>query len=124
MRRPSAWETIDHTDIIDDFPTLSEEDIGDIMFGKQCSMKACTSISAFLSGAFQLKRAPSYAAEKAGTNDLSATVTYSIQRCRPFPNLIRTPTQSAYSQRRSYYPTIQLSSDEILGRWCDCPIGS
>ena len=124
MRRPSAWETIDHTVIIDDFPTLSEEDIGDTTFGNHCSMKACTSISAFLSGAFQLKRAPSYAAEKAGTNDLSATVTYSIQGRRPFPNLIRTPTQSAYSQRRSYYPTIQLSSDEILGRWCDCPIGS
>ncbi|CAF1290641.1 unnamed protein product [Adineta ricciae] len=93
MRRPSAWETIDHTDIIDDFPTLSEEDIG----------------------AFQLKCAPSYAAEKAGINDLTAAVPYSIQRCRSFPNLIRALTHSAHSQRRSYYPTIQLSSDGFLG---------
>ncbi|CAF1651629.1 unnamed protein product [Adineta ricciae] len=87
-------------------------------------MKASTSISAFLSGAFQLKRAPSYTAEKAGTNDLTATVPYSIQMCRSFPNLIRASTQSTQSQRRSYYPTIQLSSDEILGWWCDCPVGS
>ena len=77
-----------------------------------------------LPGVYQLKRAPFYAAEKAGTTDLTAAVTYSIQMCRSFPNVIRAPTQSAHSQRRSYYPTIQFSPDEILGWWCDCPIGS
>ena len=77
-----------------------------------------------LAGVFQLKRAASYAAERAGTTDLTAAATYSIQRCRSFPNIIRAPTQSAHSQRRSYYPTIQFSADEIIGWWCDCPIGT
>ena len=70
----------------------------------------------FLLGVFQLKRAPFYAAERA--------VTYSIQRCRSFLNIIRAPTQSAHIQRRSYSPTIQFSTDEIIGWWCDCPIGT
>ena len=72
----------------------------------------------------QLKRAQYYAAEKSGTTDLTAAVTYSIQRCRSFPNLIRVPTQSAHSNRKTYHPTIQFTADEILGWWCDCPISS
>ena len=78
----------------------------------------------FLLGVFQLKRAPFYAAERAGTADLTTAVTYSIERCRSFPNIIRAPTQSAHIQRRSYSPTIQFSTDEIIGWWCDCPIGT
>ena len=78
----------------------------------------------FLLGVFQLKRAPFYTAERVGTTDLTAAATYSIQRCRSFPNIIRAPTQSAHIQRRSYYPTIQFSADEIIGWWCDCPIGT
>lgn len=35
MKRPSQWETIRHDDILDCFPILSEEDIGDITLGKQ-----------------------------------------------------------------------------------------
>ena len=33
LRRPSAWETIDHIDLLDEFPMLSEEGIGDITLG-------------------------------------------------------------------------------------------
>ena len=124
MKRPSAWETINQTDVIDDFPILSEEEIGDITLGEKYSMKNSLPLSLSLVGVFQLKRAQSYAAEKAGTTDLTAAVTYSIQRCRSFPNIIRVPTQSAHSNRKTYHPTIQFSADEILGWWCDCPIGS
>ena len=81
-----------------------------------------TSIS--LVGVFQLKRAPSYVAEKVATTDVTAAVTYTIQRCRSFPDVIRVATRSAHCQRRSYYPTIRFSRDAILGWWCDCPIGS
>ena len=77
-----------------------------------------------LLGVFQLKRAPSYAAERAGNTGLAGVIPYNIQRCQLFPNVIRAPTQSAHSQRESYYPTIQFSPDGILGWWCDCPIGS
>jgi hypothetical protein len=37
-RRPSQWETIDHTGIIDDFPVLSEEELGDITFGTKLKL--------------------------------------------------------------------------------------
>ena len=86
-------------------------------------MKIYLPLSLSLVGVFQLKRAQSYAAEKTGTNDLTAAVPYSIQRRRSFPNLIRVATQSAHSNRKTYHPTIQFSADEILGWWCDCPIG-
>lgn len=124
LKRPSAWETIDHTDLIDDFPILTEEEIGDVTLGKQYSIATFLPISMSLVGVFQLKRAPSYAAEKVGTTDLTAAVTYSIQRCRPFPDVIRVATRSAHSNCKTYHPTIQFSADEILGWWCDCPIGS
>lgn len=39
LKRPSVWETIDHTDIIDDFPILSEEGIGDITLGMKLLLK-------------------------------------------------------------------------------------
>ena len=29
-----------------------------------------------------------------------------------------------HSNRKTYHPTIQFSADEVLGWWCDCPIGS
>ena len=87
-------------------------------------MKTYLPLSLSLLGFFQLKRAQSYAAEKTGTNDLTTAVSYSIQRCRSFPNLIRVPTQSAHSNRKTYHPTIQFSAAEILGWWCDCSIGS
>ena len=87
-------------------------------------MRVALSIWIPILGVFQLKRAPPYAAEKVGNTSLTGAVAYTIQRCRLFPNVIRAPTQSAHSQRRSYYPTIQFSPDEIRGWWCDCPIGS
>jgi hypothetical protein len=35
IKRPSQWETIDHREILDCFPVLSEEDIGDLTFGNE-----------------------------------------------------------------------------------------
>ena len=124
LRRRSAWDTIDHTDLLDDIPILTEEEIGDVTLGKQYSMTTFLPISMSLVGVFQLKRAPSYAAEKVGTIDLTVAVTYSIQRCRQFSDVIGVATRSAHSNRKTYHPTIQFSADEILGWWCDCPIGS
>ena len=94
---------------------LTEEEIGDVTLGRQYSIATFLPISMSLVGVFQLKRAPSYAAEKVGTTDLTAAVTYSIQRCRPFPDVIRIATRSAHSNRKTYHPTIQFSADEILG---------
>lgn len=124
LRRPSAWETIDHMDIIDHFPILSEEGIGDITFGMELSLKISMLTCFSISGVFQLKRARSYAAEKAGTSDLTAAVPYTVQRCRLFPNIIKVPTQSAHRDRTTYHPTIHFSAEEILGWWCDCWIGN
>ena len=39
LRRSSQWETIEHIDILDDFPILSEEDIGDITLGTEHKLK-------------------------------------------------------------------------------------
>lgn len=124
MKRPSAWETIDHIDLIDDFPMLSEEEIGDITLGSKLQLSVFVLTLISVSGVFQLKRARSYAEEKTGTSNLTQSVTYIIQRCRLFPNIIRIPTQSAHKNRKTYNPTIQFSKEEILGWWCDCPIGS
>jgi hypothetical protein len=35
MKRSSQWETIRHDDILDCFPILSEDDIGDIALGNE-----------------------------------------------------------------------------------------
>jgi len=35
MKRSSQWETISHNDILDCFPIMSEEDIGDLTFGNK-----------------------------------------------------------------------------------------
>lgn len=77
-----------------------------------------------VSGVFQLKRARSYAKEKAGTSTLTEPVDYTILRCRLFKDIIRVPTQSAHKERTTYNPIIQFSRDEILGWWCDCSIGN
>jgi hypothetical protein len=74
-------------------------------------------------GAFQLKRARSYAEEKCATTNLNGPLDYSIQRCRSIPNLIRAPTRSAHMRRATYHPTIQFDVAKILRWWCDCPIG-
>ena len=37
IRRHSQWETIDHVEIFDSFPIMSEEDIGDLTFGNKSS---------------------------------------------------------------------------------------
>jgi hypothetical protein len=79
--------------------------------------------SSFIAGAFQLKRARSYAEEKCSTTDLTGTVEYNIQICKMIPNLIRVPTRSAHIDRRIFYPTIQFTNQQIIGWWCDCSIG-
>lgn len=38
LKRPSVWEKIDHADIMNDFPVLSEEEIGDITLGTKLSL--------------------------------------------------------------------------------------
>jgi hypothetical protein len=35
IKRPSQWETIDHREILDCFPVLSEEDVGDMTLGNE-----------------------------------------------------------------------------------------
>ena len=39
MKRPSVWETTDHIDLIDDFPMLSEEEIGNITLGAKLQLR-------------------------------------------------------------------------------------
>ena len=34
------------------------------------------------------------------------------------------PTQSAYINRTTYYATIQFTDQQIVGWWCNCPVGS
>ncbi|CAF4527466.1 unnamed protein product [Rotaria socialis] len=85
----SKWHAIDHIDIIDEFPILSE-------------------------GTFQLKRARSYAEENASTTDLTGSVNYTIHRCQEFPDIIRVPTQSAHVSRAQYHPIIRFTREEIL----------
>ena len=124
LKRPSVWETIDHNDIIPEFPILSEEEIGDITLGTKLSREISLLRWISISGVFQLKRARSYVEEKVGTSKLTGTVDYTIQRCRLFPNIIRVPTKSAHKDRTTYHPIIQFSRVEILGWWCDCYIGN
>ena len=81
-------------------------------------------ICAFIKGIFQVKRARSYAEEKAGTTYLTEPLNYSIYRCKAFPNIIRVPTRSAHKNRVTYSPIIQFTSNDITDWWCDCPIGS
>ncbi|CAF4872633.1 unnamed protein product [Rotaria socialis] len=107
IRRFSLWEIINHTEIIDGFPIMTQDDLGDLTFG-----------------VFQLKRARSYAEERCSTTNLTSAVAYSVHRCKIIPNLIRIPTQSAHSNRVTYHPTIHFTDQAILGWWCDCFTGA
>ena len=103
---------------------ISEEGIGDITLGMTPALNTSLLKHISVPGVFQLKRARPYAEEKAGTSELTAAVTYTIQRRRLFPNIIRVPTQSAHQNRTIYHPTIHFSEEEILEWWCDCWIGN
>ncbi|CAF4296067.1 unnamed protein product, partial [Rotaria magnacalcarata] len=59
IRRFSLWEIINHTEIIDGFPIMTQDDVGDLTFG-----------------VFQLKRARSYAEERCSTTNLTSDVAY------------------------------------------------
>lgn len=124
LTRPSLWETIDHANVTDDFPILTEEEIGDITLGMKSSVEVSPLASISISGVFQLKRARAYVEENTDRTESTGAIGYTIQRCRLFPNIIRAPTQSAHKNRKTYHPTVQFSEDEILGWWCDCPIGN
>ncbi|CAF2155110.1 unnamed protein product, partial [Rotaria magnacalcarata] len=78
IRRFSLWEIINHTEIIDGFSIMTQDDLGDLTFG-----------------VFQLKRARSYAEERYSSTNLTSDVASSVHRCKIIPNLIRIPTQSA-----------------------------
>lgn len=122
IKRVSQWETIHHDEILDSFPILSEQDIGDITLGKQ--FVSYFSLHSSFLGVFQLKRARSYVEERLTTSNEMEVPQYSLQRCRSIPNLIRVPTQSAHSTRTQYHPTIQFTANKILGWWCDCYTGA
>ncbi|CAF3376716.1 unnamed protein product [Rotaria socialis] len=104
----SKWHAIDHIDIIDEFPILSEDEI----------------VSNITLGTFQLKRARSYVEENASTTDLTGSVNYTIHRCQEFPDIIRVPTQSVHVSRAQYHPIIRFTREEILDWWCDCTAGN
>ncbi|CAF4380343.1 unnamed protein product, partial [Rotaria magnacalcarata] len=92
-------------------------------------MKALVSeatMPSFLGGrsVFQLKRARSYAEERCSTTNLTSDVVYSVHRCKIIPNFIRSPTQSAHSNRVTYHPTIHFTDQAILAWWCDCFTGT
>ncbi|CAF4951949.1 unnamed protein product [Rotaria magnacalcarata] len=107
IRRFSLWEIINHTEIIDGFSIMTQDDLGDLTFG-----------------VFQLKRARSYAEERYSSTNLTSDVASSVHRCKIIPNLIRIPTQSAHSNRVKYHPTIHFTDQAILGWWCDCFTGA
>ncbi|CAF3956339.1 unnamed protein product, partial [Rotaria sp. Silwood1] len=107
-KQSSKWERLNHTDIMDEFPVLCENDI----------------VNNISLGIFQLKRARSYAEERAATTNLTGPVNYPIYRCKDFPDIIRAPTRSAHKNRITYNPTIKFTSNEILDWWCDCTIGN
>ncbi|CAF1091639.1 unnamed protein product [Rotaria sordida] len=123
IKRTSQWETINHDEIMDCFPIMSEEYVGDLTFGTKFSFEFYSRM--YLSvGVFQLKRARSYAEEKCSTTDLTGIVDYTVQRYKSISNLIRVLTQSAHSNRIIYHPTIQFTNEQILGWWCDCFTGA
>ena len=122
-KRHSQWETINHDEIMDSFPIMSEEDIGDLTFGNNFCFELSLQIYLHV-GAFQIKRARSYTEEKCFTMNLTGIVDYSVQRCKILSNLIRVPTQSAHSNRIVYHPTIQFTNEQVLGWWCDCFTGA
>ncbi|CAF3534090.1 unnamed protein product [Rotaria socialis] len=122
IRRFSLWEIINHTEIIDGFPIMTQDDLGDLTFGNESSFNF-SQLSVFI-GVFQLKRARSYAEERCSTTNLTSAVAYSVHRCKIIPNLIRIPTQSAHSNRVTYHPTIHFTDQAILGWWCDCFTGA
>jgi hypothetical protein len=124
IKSPSKWETIDHQDILTTFPVLSEGDIGDITLGISLFSFTHSNLKVFSSveGVFQMKRARSNTEERSSTTDLTGVVDYTVQRSKDYSNLIRVPTQSAHSARKTYHPTIEFSADRIKNWWCDCPI--
>ncbi|CAF4568929.1 unnamed protein product [Rotaria socialis] len=97
IKRFSLWEIINHTEIIDGFPIMTQDDLGDLTFG-----------------VFQLKRARSYAEERCSTTNLTSDIAYSVHQCKIIPNWIRIPTQSAHSNRVTYHPTIHFTDQAIL----------
>ena len=113
-KKPHLWETIDHREIIDSFPILTEQDIEDITLGKDHTYKLFIITNSYI-GVFQLKRARAYAAEKHSTAGQTQATNYILQRCKIIPNLIRVPTQSAHSSRTSYHPTLQFTNEKLLG---------
>ena len=123
MKRSSQSETIPHDEILECFPLLSEDEIGDITLGKQL-FSVIHKWNRVLSGVFQLKRARSYVEERCSSSNETAVPHYTVQRCRLISNLIRVPTQSAHKNRTTYYPTIQFATDQIIGWWCDCYTGA
>ncbi|CAF4913348.1 unnamed protein product [Rotaria magnacalcarata] len=120
--RFSLWEIINHTEIIDGFPIMTQDDLGDLIFCNKSSFNF-SQLSIFI-GVFQLKRARSYAEERWSTTNLTGDVAYSVHRCKIIPNLIRIPTQSAHSNRVTYHSTIHFTNQAILGWWCDCFTGA
>ncbi|CAF4373861.1 unnamed protein product [Rotaria magnacalcarata] len=107
IKQFSLWEIINHIEIIDVFPIMTQDDLANLTFG-----------------VFQLKRARSYAEERCSTTNLTSDVVYSVHRCKIIPNFIRSPTQSAHSNRVTYHPTIHFTDQAILAWWCDCFTGT
>ena len=113
--------------IINEFPLMTEaEIINNVTLGNKSLSEPMKKLSKLLihTGVFQLKRARSYAEERASTTDFSGPVSYDIQQCRDFPDIIRVPTRSAHVNRTTYHPTIRFDANDILDWWCDCPSGS
>ncbi len=75
---------INHDEILDCFPIMSEKDMGDLTFSNKFRFKF--NLGVYLSmGVFQLKHARSYAEERCSTTDLTGIVDYSVQQCRIMP---------------------------------------
>lgn len=123
MKRSNLWETIDHCEIMDCFPILTEQDIGDITLGNDFTNKIPFITNAYI-GVYQLKRARAYVAENYSTANQTQATNYILQRCKIIPNLIRVPTQSAHSNRKVYHPTLQFTTEKLIGWWCDCITGA
>ena len=124
-------DTPNHTEIIDESPILSEDEIvNNITLVTKPSLRRHSIyiyiyfLLFFLSGTYQLKRARSYAEEKASTTNLTGSVNYTIHRYKEFPNLIRVPTQSAHVGRVKYHPILRFTAEEISDWWCDCTAGN
>jgi hypothetical protein len=113
-------EIIDHVDILESFLIISDEDIGDLTFGRNSegvlsgeSFVYCRRLSA--------KTCSVICGEKMHKHNLDGPLDYYIQGYRSIPNLIRPPTRLAHISRATFHPTIQFDAEKILRWWCDCP---